>query len=208
MAKDKNHNLVKRGDAWYFRMRRGKQVIRKTLSTSITEARRLRDDLLKDMALYGDIRRPQSVQNENPLFGELAEKWHRIRSRQIKASTMRDYRSSMNLYILPEFGNCPIGDISYLDVDEFKAGLEVSTKRINNVLVPMRAVFTMAFKEGIIKDNVMDRVDNLRIEEPTINPLTMDEVIKVLECVHPHYRNCLTILFFTGLRFGEKAALK
>ena len=208
MAKDKNHNLVKRGDVWYFRMRRGKQVIRKTLSTSITEARRLRDDLLKDMALYGDIRRPQPVQNENPLFGELAEKWYRIRSRQIKASTMRDYRSCMNVYILPEFGNCPIREISYLDIEEFKAGLEVSTKRINNVLVPMRSVFTMAFKEGIIRDNVMARVDNLRIEEPTINPLSMDEVIKVLECVHPHYKNCLTILFFTGLRFGEMAALK
>jgi len=49
----------------------------------------------------------------------------------------------------------------------------------------------------------MARVDNLRIEEPTINPLSLDEVIKVLECVHPHYRNCLAILFFTGLRFGE-----
>lgn len=208
MAKDKNHNLVKRGEVWYFRMRKGKQVIRKTLSTSITEARRLRDDLLRDLALYGDIQRPQPANDGNPLFGELAEKWYRIRSKQIKSSTMRDYRSCMNVYILPEFGNCPIGDISYLDIEEFKAGLEVSTKRINNVLVPMRSVFTMAFKEGIIRDNVMARVDNLRIEEPTINPLSLDEVIRVLECVHPHYRNCLTILFFTGLRFGEMAALK
>jgi integrase len=207
MAKDKNHNLVKRGDVWYFRMRKGKQVIRKTLSTSVTEARRLRDDLLKHMPLNGDIRRPQVVEDD-PLFGELAEKWYRIRSRQIKASTMRDYRSCMNVYILPEFGNCPIGGISYLDIEEFKAGLEVSTKRINNILVPMRSVFTMAFKEGIIRDNVMARVDNLRIDDPTINPLSMDEVIKVLECVLPHYRNCLTILFFTGLRFGEMAALK
>ena len=77
----------------------------------------------------------------------------------------------MNVCILPEFGNCPIGEISYLDVEEFKAGLEVSTKRINNVLVPMRSVFTMAFKEGIIRDNVMARVDNLRIEEPTFDAL-------------------------------------
>jgi integrase len=208
MAKDKNHNLVKRGEVWYFRLRKGKQVIRKTLSTSVTEARRLRDDLLKEMALYGDIRKPEVVTDENPLFGERAEKWYRIRSRQIKASTMRDYRSCMNVYILPEFGDCPIRGISYLDIEEFKAGLDVSTKRINNILVPMRSVFTMAFKEGIIRDNVMTRVDNLRIEEPTINPLSLDEVIKVLECVHPHYKNCLTILFFTGLRFGEMAALK
>ena len=79
MAKDKNRNLVKRGDVWYFRMRKGKQVIRKTLSTSITEARRLRDELLKDMPLSGDIRRPPVVHDENPLFGELAEKWYRIK---------------------------------------------------------------------------------------------------------------------------------
>ncbi len=208
MAKDKNRNLVKRGDIWYFRMRKGKQVIRKTLSTSITEARRLRDDLLKDIASYGNIRRPQAVHDENPLFGEMAEKWYRIRSRQIKASTMRDYRSSMNLHILPAFGNCPIKSISYLDIEEFKAGLEVSAKRINNILVPMRSVFTMAFKEGIIKDNVMLKVDNLRIDEPTINPLSMDEVLTVLESIHPHYRNCLTVLFFTGLRFGEMTGLK
>ena len=38
--------------------------------------------------------------------------------------------------------------------------------------------------------------------------MSLDEVIRVLDCVHPHYKNCLTILFFTGLRFGELAALK
>jgi integrase len=208
MAKDRNRNLVKRGDVWYFRLRKGKQVIRESLSRSVTEARRLRDDLLKDMALYGDVRKQKIDDDQNPLFGELAEKWYRIRSKQIKASTMRDYKSAMNLYILPHFGNSPIKGISYLDVEEFKTELDLSAKRINNILVPMRSVFTMAFKEGIIRDNVMARVDNLRIEEPTINPLSMDEVIRVLECVHPHYKNCLTIVFFTGLRFGEMAALK
>ncbi|MBN2034603.1 MAG: hypothetical protein JW836_15120 [Deltaproteobacteria bacterium] len=63
MAKEKNRNLVKRGEVWYFCLRRGKQVNRKTLSTSVTEARRLRDNLLKGMALYGDIRTPQEVRN-------------------------------------------------------------------------------------------------------------------------------------------------
>jgi integrase len=72
----------------------------------------------------------------------------------------------------------------------------------------MRSVFTMAYKEGIIRDNVMRRVDNLRADEPTINPLTLEEVLKVIESTHPHYRNCLTMLFYTGVRFGEMAALK
>ena len=208
MAKDKNHNMVKRGNVWYFRLRKGKQVIRKTLSGSVIEARRLRDDLLNEMSRQGNIPEPQPIHEENPLFQELADKWYRIRSRQIKYSTMRDYQSAMNLYILPHFGKRPIREITYLDIEEFKAGLTCSSKRINNILVPMRSVFTMAYKEGIIKENVMLKVDNLRIDEPAVNPLSMDEVMKVLDCVHPHYRNCLTILFFTGLRFGEMAALK
>jgi len=66
----------------------------------------------------------------------------------------------------------------------------------------------MAYKEGIITDNVMRRVDNLRTDAPTINPLFIEKTLRVIDCVHPYYRNCLTILFFTGLRFGEMAALK
>jgi integrase len=208
MSKDKNQYMVLRGKVWYFRIRKGKQVIRKTLSTSVIEARTMRDDLLKQMSLHQDIRTPQAIQEATPLFSELVETWQKISPTWIKSSTMRDYKSSLNLYTLPRFGNRPIRDISYLDIEEFKATLNLSAKRINNILVPMRSVFTMAFKEGIIKDNVMMKVDNLRIDEPNINPLSMDEVLKVLDCVHPHYRNCLTILFFTGLRFGEMAALK
>ncbi|MFC1868602.1 tyrosine-type recombinase/integrase [Thermodesulfobacteriota bacterium] len=138
----------------------------------------------------------------------MAEKWANIKSSQIKASTMRDYRSSMNLYTLPRFGNRPITEITYLDIEGFKAKLKCSAKRINNILVPMRSVFTMAFKEGIIKDNVMHRVDNLRADEPTIHPFTLEETMKVMEYIHPYYKNCLTTLFYTGLRFGEMAGLK
>jgi site-specific recombinase XerD len=99
-------------------------------------------------------------------------------------------------------------EITYLEIEEFKAELDRSAKRINNILVPMRSVFTMAFKEGIIRDNVMARVDNRRIEEPTINPLSLDEVIKVLECVHPHYRNCLTIMFFHRVEIRRDGGLE
>ena len=208
MAKNKNHHLYKRGDTWYFRMRKNGKWTKKCLSSSVTEARRLRDEYMKEIMVYGDIQQPQVENDRGPLFGEIAERWANIKSMQTKASTMRDYRSAMNLYVLPRFGNSLIREISYLDVEEFKADLNCTSKRINNIMVPMRSVFTLAYKEGIIKDNVMSRVDNLRIDEPTINPLSMDEAIKVLECVHPHYRNCLTILFFTGLRFGEMAALK
>ena len=66
----------------------------------------------------------------------------------------------------------------------------------------------MAYKEGIVKENVTLKVDNLRADDPIINSLSMKETLKVLDCVHPHYKNCLTILFFTGLHFNEMAGLR
>lgn len=39
----------------------------------------------------------------------------------------------------------------------------------------------------------------------SVEQLTL-QGMRVLECVDPHYRNCLATLFFTGLRFGEMAA--
>jgi integrase len=182
--------------------------IKKALSESFTEARRLRDQYLMEIKVYGDIQRNENASKYNPLFGELAQKWAKIKSKQIKNSTMRDYKSSMNLYVLPRFGNIPIRDITYLDVEEFKSDLDCTPKRINNILVPMRSVFSMALKNGIIQDNIMLIVDNLRTDEPLINPLTIEEAKLVVENVHPYYKNFFVTALFTGMRFGEMAGLK
>ena len=42
----------------------------------------------------------------------------------------------------------------------------------------------------------------------TILPLSMEEVSLFLENVSPKYRNFFIVAFFTGMRFGEMAALK
>jgi integrase len=209
MAKNRNHHLRKIGDTWYFERMTNGERIKKALSTSLAAAKTLRDQYLQEILIHGNILRQKPAEEERgPLFGEFAQTWSGLKQKEVKESTMRDYRSAMNLYILPKFGNRPIREISYLDVEEFKAMLARSAKRINNILVPMRSLFKMAFKSGVIADNIMLKVDNLRSDPPVINPLTPDEVRKVLECVHPHYKNFFITAFFTGMRFGEMAALK
>ena len=158
--------------------------------------------------LHGAIpdRRPKPEAGQ--LFGELAQKWIDIVSKEIKLSTLEDYRYSMNRYILPRFGNVPIGEIGYMDIRKFVSELECSHKRKNNVLVPMRSVFKMAFLNGDIEQNPMDRIKNVKVTKPDIYPLSMEEVRLVLDSVSPRYRNFFTVAFFTGMRFGEMAALK
>lgn len=200
MQKDKNHNLVKRGTTWYFRLWKGKRVIRKTLSTSVIEARRMRDELLKEYDSTGNNRPVQPNLDNNTLFGEMAERWAKITKTKVK--------TSMNAFILKKFGNTPISRINYLDVEEFVSELEYSNKRINNILIPMRGVFKLAYRSGFLENNIMLMVENREIEKASINPLSIDEVKKFQDCVDPFYHPVFEVAFFTSMRAGEMSALK
>ena len=145
----KDHHLKKREDVWYFvTMVNGKRI-KKALSASITEARRIRDKYLKEISVYGEIRRSEPVK-ETKFFGAVAQQWVKIMIQKVKSSTLKDYRGAMNYYILPRFGNVPIDDIDFLDVEEFRSKMKCSNKRKNNVLVPMRSVMKFALRSELI----------------------------------------------------------
>lgn len=208
MARNKNHNLFKRGDVWYFRKRVNGRWIKKALSRSVTEARRLRDRYLREILIYGDIQSHQATCEQGPLFGELAQQWIKIKAKEIKSSTLRDYRGSMNYHILPKLGNKPIKDIGYLDIKRLIASLTCSGKRLKNVLVPMREVFKLAHRSEFIEKDPMALVESPKVGKPDIHPLSMEEVNLFLENVSGRYKNFFRVAFFTGMRFGEMAALK
>ena len=208
MVKDKNHHMILRENTWYFVTKVNGRRIRKALSQSVTEARRLRDEYLRNIAIHGDLPKGKQVDERGPLFGEVAKEWVAITAKEIKLSTLTDYRYSMNGYILPRFGNVPIREIDYLDIRQFISALPCSRKRINNVLVPMRSVLKMAFLADIIEKNPMDKIESPKTDKPDIHPLSMGEVRVFLDSVSPRYRNFFVVAFFTGMRFGEMACLK
>ncbi len=208
MAKKKNHHLRKINEVWYFeKMVNGKRI-KKALSGSVTEARRLRDQYLLEIRVYGEIQSHQATCEQGPLFGELAQEWIKIKAKEIKSSTLRDYRSSLNYHILPKLGNTPIENIGYLDIKRLIASLTCSGKRLKNVLVPMREVFKLAHRSGYIEKDPMALVESPRVGKPDIHPLSMEEVNLFLENVSSRYKNFFRVAFLTGMRFGEMAALK
>lgn len=203
----KEHHLKERGNVWYFvAMVNGKRI-KKALSGSITEARRLRDKYLKEISVYGDIQGKKPVK-ETKLFGEIAQQWVKIMPQKVKSSTLKDYRGAMNYYILPRFGNVPIDDIDFLEIEEFRSDMKCTNKRKNNVLVPMRALMKFALRAGLIDRNPMDMVVNLSVSKPEIHPLSIEEVHRFLDVVNPQYKIFFVVAFYTGMRFGEMAVLK
>ena len=207
MAKDKNHHMSLRGNTWYFTTKVNGRRIRKALSQSVTEARRIRDEYLREIKLHGNLQ-VDKRDGEGPLFGEVVERWVKIMAKKIRPSTMLDYKSAMNTYLLPRFGNTPIQQITYLDVEDMVSEMECSAKRINNILVPLRSVFKLAYKNKYVSENVMALVENHKVVKAKIKPLSMDEVVLFLGKVNPFYRPFFTVAFFTGMRGGEMAALK
>ena len=189
----KDHNLEKREDVWYFvAMVNGKRI-KKALSRSITEARTLRDDYINEINLYGFIKKDEPVK-ESKLFGEVAQQWVKIMPQKVKSSTLKDYRGALNYYILPRFGNVPINDIDFLDIEEFRSEMKCSNKRKNNVLVPMRSLMKFALRAGLIDKNPMDLVENLSVSKPEFYPLSIDEVHRFLDVV----KATIQELFYSG----------
>jgi integrase len=208
MAKKRNHHLRKIGKVWYFEKMVGGERTKMALSESVTEAKKLRDQYLLEIRVYGEIQSHKASHEEGPLFGELAQEWIKIKAKEIKSSTLRDYRGSMNYHILPKLGNTPIKDIGYLDIKRLIASLTCSGKRLKNVLVPVREVFKLAHRSGFIEKDPMALVESPKVGKPDIDPLSMEEVNLFLENVSLRYKNFFKVAFFTGMRFGEMAALK
>jgi integrase len=199
MAKKNYHHLFKRGNIWYFR----KDGFRISLETTVaTEAMRLRDKLLENYHLYGEFQLKADAENQLT-FGQVVKEWAKIHSKNVKYSTWRDYRSAMNTHVLPAFKDKPIRDITYSDVSNFVSGLDCGSKRINNILVPMRSVFKMASINDYVDDNVMLKIDNQSVEPPDIYPFTHDQVLMILDAVDPHYKAYTAVRFYTGMRAGE-----
>ena len=171
----KNSHMILRGKIWYFvKMHKGKRY-HLPLSSDLKTAERLRDDYLYELRNFGEIvslasDNKSDFQDGTTLLGEVAAKWSKVKEKQVEESTMRDYRSAMNTYILPHFGNTPISKIGYLDIEEFRSDLPCSAKRKNNILVPLRDVFSFALKAELIDKNPLVLVKNLKEDKPDIFP--------------------------------------
>jgi integrase len=100
-----------------------------------------------------------------------------------------------------------ISEISYKDIENFISEIKCGNKRKNNILVPMRSLFKWAFKTGEITENVMDKVENLKVSRGEIFPLADQEITSLLETVDAFYKPYLIVRLYTGMRCGEINAL-
>jgi len=215
---NKDHHLEERNGTWYFKtMVKGKRHF-EPLSQSVMVARRLRDQRLKEIDLHGSqssvLPEGDTISvEEGVLFGDVVISWsqrqeEQLKKDQLKSSTWRDWKSILNSQVLPKWGDMPIKSIDIAQIEVFIDGLTCGPKRVNNIFVPLRGIFKFAKRQGFIVENPMMDIDNLKVVNADIYPFTFEEVRMFLQTVPEHYRNFFEVAFYTGMRFGEMAALK
>lgn len=136
------------------------------------------------------------------------EDWLNRKSRVLEISTLRDYKSSINYHLIPAFGEFSLTDLTTGLIRTWISNLDISNKRINNVLIPLRAIYSEAFYDEIIDRNPLDRIKNLPKQSTEVEPFTFEEMNLILEACEGQIKNIFTFAFWTGLRTSELIALK
>ena len=148
-------------------------------------------------------------------FGQMTEVFfeeHIIPECQWK--TQRDYQSAFEKYHLPSWSQTPLRSINRFDIKAHRNAIEkkgISNKRVNNVMVPLKRMFSWALEHGYITDNPCTELKALPVQQEEMRyftPEQLDDVVAACDVDDGWYRDHIYVLGWTGLRVGELQELR
>lgn len=150
-----------------------------------------------------------------PSFIDIADQWLDSRKRRLTTTSVMCYRSIIDCHFFPAFGKREMCDISFLDLNNFMSGLEVSNKTFNNILSVLHSIYKFAIKASAVTGVTIDHVagiERTKVGKSNPDPLTPSEVKMVLADMAKHYPEPIEIYFGLAFRIGfrpsEGIALK
>jgi len=181
---------------------------------NIKYAERTRNAILFDIAKGElDLEKyfPNRLGRSTESSGEISEaldNFLRFKRLDCAPSTVRDYKSAIDFHLRPKFGEYPFKAVTASMVREWLTELPITGKRKNNILIPLREVFQLAYRDGIIAANPLDRIENLRHQPEEPNPFAPNEINKILVTASGQIKNLFQFAFYSGLRTSELIALR
>ncbi|UPQ89132.1 Arm DNA-binding domain-containing protein [Vibrio sinaloensis] len=148
-------------------------------------------------------------------FDDFAAEWfeeNEVRWKESYKDSMRIYLGS---YLIPQFGEQGVDQITRPDILKFRASLvkpkangkRLSSDFINHIMTPLRMILNEAADRYEFKAP-FENIKQLRVEKRDVNPFSLDEVNQFLSVVKPEFANYFKVRFFTGLRTSEIDGLK
>jgi integrase len=211
-----------RGPVWYakYRLPDGRQV-QKKLGPAWTErgrppagyyTKRLAEDWLRetlDAARRGML--PGMVRT-GATFADAAAEYLRYveHDRGRKPSTLRGYRSTIDVHLLPAFGAMPVEAVTTAVIETWLAGFSVSVRSRNKVLIQLGGILGRAKKVYGLPTNAASEVEKFQQRASgDIQVFSPEEVWALVRAAESEQDAAVFLTAaFTGLRMGELLALR
>ena len=149
-----------------------------------------------------------------------------------KPLTVQQYKSMSETHIFPELGAVKLSALTAPQLQRFynglakdgktkkqknpktgmieyiKTGEPLSAKSIRNIHGIISKALNTAVQQGLIRENVSQRVTVPKVIQTEVQPLTEEQQKAFFSAIQAHdFKNLYTVMMFTGLREGEAIGL-
>ncbi|WP_436711839.1 tyrosine-type recombinase/integrase [Brevibacillus formosus] len=165
--------------------------------------------------LITQIENGEYVNESKITFGEFILDWlHTVAKPTLRVTTQAGYRSAIHSRLIPAFGTYKMVDIKPVQIMRYYSSLldeKVSEEYVQYLHSILKNSFNTAVKWGLIKNNIMQNVDQPKRKRKEMKVWNIDEANRFLEAVKndkPYYYILYLLAIYTGMRRGEILALK
>ncbi len=157
--------------------------------------------------------------NKPDQFKKISFEWLNSKTPQLKASSIVKYRNILNTYLIPEFGEMCITEITRNSVSEYSRNLltsggtqakGLSPKTVNCILSVIKNIFEHASREyGLVPADIKN-IYVKQVSKP-LRILSLSEQKRLSSYLLNSDKSSdlgILICLYTGLRLGEICALK
>lgn len=153
--------------------------------------------------------------NNTPLVKDALDNYIRTSKQTLARSTWMDYKHSTFNHLMPVFGEMRLDEIKRSDVKAWASSLVISQKRLNNLLLPLRAILTDAYEDELISRNPLfgytpkPNISYQPSKAKKVDPFSPQELKAICEAFKDDsLANQVIFSAWTGLRPSELIALK
>lgn len=157
-----------------------------------------------------ELRYGRKTEKVIPLFDHYSKIYLDEKKNRLKARTFGQYSQILKKEIMPFFSGRRVDHINVTDVRIWvNQQLEKTTpKTVAEKLGIVRSIFRYAKEDEMITRNPVDSIRLPSHAKPDVEPLSTDDVRRLLQVAEGWYRNFLALAVYTGMRTGEMIALR
>lgn len=163
--------------------------------------------------IVGQLLRSEYQDVKPATFSEFVEIWldRYPKVRNLKPSTIRDYRSTFKAHWIPEFGDRRLESITLDELQRCVAKkLEsgVSPHRMVKLIMPLKTALKTATKWGYLRFSPATELQSPKFDTPEMDWFSPEEAHRLLEATDPYFVPLFKLMLMTGVRPGEALALR